>query len=128
MKTVRTLYVNRLHANVLTVRRVRPNHSCERPIRCHRFPFQREICRLERQIQALQIQVAGLEMKLSQVVPNYAAIRRILEAKRAQSVTIVTPGGAVTGIITVIGTDAVEIISADGSTVIIPFSKIVAIE
>ncbi|WDL95160.1 hypothetical protein [Alicyclobacillus sp. ALC3] len=82
---------------------------------------------LQTEIAALQTEVATLRTEIeSGIIPN-PALQAYFESKLNQTVTVTTPDGNISGVVIVVGTDAVEIREAGGDIVIIPYSKVTAV-
>jgi uncharacterized protein YlxW (UPF0749 family) len=90
--------------------------------------LQSEINQLQAQDANLQAQIASLQTQIDSGVTPNPALQSFLQSKQGQTVTVSTPAGNVTGVVILVGTDAVEIRESNGDIVIIPFSKITAVQ
>ncbi len=123
------LSVDQIRARTLVVKKAvgfTPDEEKELRHLVHKLA--RELHHLSREINALNLKYARLELQVQQVVPNFAALQAQLQSRMGQVTTIVTPSGPVTGTVTLVGTDVVELSEPDGSIVLVPFTSIVAIE
>lgn len=102
----------------------------------HREQVQnRQIAKLTKEVNLLQNAVSQLNAELAQlrievesgVTPN-PALQASFQSKLNQTVTVSTPDGSVTGVVIVVGTDAVELREGSGDIVIIPYSKVTAVQ
>ena len=83
---------------------------------------------LQTQITQLQTQVNQLQEQLQNgIIPN-PALQSFFENEMGSAVTISTQGGTFTGVVTLVGPDAVQIREANGNIVIIPFAQITTVQ
>ena len=83
---------------------------------------------LQSQINQLQTQVNQLQEQLQNgIIPN-PAMQSFFENRMGSTVTISTQGGTFTGVVTLVGPDAVQIREATGNIVIIPFAQITTVQ
>lgn len=97
-------------------------------------PLQQSVAQLQQGQASIQQTLAALERSVSFIQTELETglianpqMQATLTALEGQSVTLSTPGGSVTGTVTLVGTDAVELREANGDIVIIPFSKITTV-
>lgn len=87
----------------------------------------KEVRKLTKDLATLQAEVAALRTAIeSGVIPN-PALQTSFQAKLNHIVTVSTRDGNVTGTVTLVGTDAVELRETNGDIVLIPYSKITAV-
>lgn len=90
--------------------------------------LQSEINQLQAQDANLQAQISNLQTEIESGLTPNPALQSLLQSKQGQTVTVSTPAGNVTGEIILVGTDAVEIRESNGDIVIIPFTKVTAVQ
>lgn len=83
---------------------------------------------LEHQIQVLQAQVRKLEQQIASGQPDNPALQSLFKSKQGQTVTVSTASGTLSGTVTLVGTNAVELTESNGDIVIIPYDKITAVQ
>ncbi|MCF8567630.1 hypothetical protein LLE49_23200 [Alicyclobacillus tolerans] len=102
----------------------------------HRERMQnRQIEKLNKEVDLLQSAVSQLNTELAQlrvevysgVMPN-PGLQASFQSKLDQTVTVSTPDGNITGVVIVVGTDAVELRETTGNIVIIPYSQVTAVQ
>lgn len=83
---------------------------------------------LEHQIHELQEQVRKLERQIASGQPDNPALQALFTSKEGQVVTVGTASATLTGTVTVVGTNAVELTESNGDILIIPYSQITSVQ
>ncbi|MCI0184445.1 tektin family protein [Sulfoacidibacillus ferrooxidans] len=89
--------------------------------------LKRELHRQEEQMRDLQKELRLMKNELASGLPANPVLQAYFTAYQHQVVTVTTGGGSITGTVTLVGTNAVEITESTGDIVVIPYGKIVSI-
>ncbi len=142
---IQTLRVKTINAATLNVARVKKAKHCvplrydvRKKIHAIRHELhelhtelhhiEKELHHQEEQLRALQREVRALKAELASGLPANPALQSYFTSRQGQTVTIATSGGSITGTVTVVGTNAVELIESTGDIVVIPYAKINAVQ
>lgn len=83
---------------------------------------------IERQLHELRERVKRLEAQISSGQPPNPALQALFASKQGQVVTVSTASGTLTGTVTLVGTNAVELTESSGDILVIPYSKITGVQ
>ncbi|UOF90556.1 hypothetical protein LSG31_22315 [Fodinisporobacter ferrooxydans] len=100
-------------------------HDLEREI----SKLAKKFATLTQTVYQLQQQVIGIQAEIVSGNPNNPVLQQFFQSRTGQTVTITTPAGTVTGTVLIAGTNAVELReTATGDIIIVPYSKVVAVQ
>ena len=143
---VRVLRARRIEANTLLIKRIRREHkghsSLLKKFRELRHEFRelrhsinelrdevrQDKAHLENEIHELQVAVDSLQEQISSGQPNNPTLQSLFNSKLGQVVTVTVGSSTLTGTVTVVGTNAVELTESSGDVLIIPYSHISAVQ
>ncbi len=80
------------------------------------------------QISLLLLRVNKLQVEISSGMPNNKGLQAYFGARAGTSVTVTTAAGSLTGTVTAVGTNAVELTESSGDILVIPYSKIQSVQ
>ncbi|KUO96282.1 hypothetical protein [Ferroacidibacillus organovorans] len=109
--------------NIVRDLRVRIRHL-EHEVR----ELEQENREIERQLHELRERVKRLEAQISSGQPANPALQALFTSKQGQVVTVSTASGTLTGTVTLVGTNAVELTESNGDILVIPYSKITGVQ
>lgn len=86
------------------------------------------LIRRQQQILEISRRVARLSAEVATGQPANPALQTLFNSSIGTTVTVTVASGALTGTVTAVGTNAVELTETDGDILIIPYSRITGIE
>ena len=90
--------------------------------------LEEKVNELQTDLVALRVEVARLRTEVESGLTQNVVMQAYFQSQLNHTVTVSTPDGNITGVVVVVGTDAVELRETNGDIVIIPYSKITAVQ
>ncbi|RIV17636.1 hypothetical protein D2Q93_15080 [Alicyclobacillaceae bacterium I2511] len=132
---LRKIYIpllHKYHSLQLRFRRLREEvkevQAFERTLRHDNRHLRDKLNKLEEKVESLKFRVESLESQLSSGLPDNPALQALFIGLQGQSATVTTAAGTLTGVVTVVGVNAVELTEANGDLLVIPYSKVTAVQ
>ncbi len=111
------------------VRRLRHQvQDLEKQIYELRHELHHEVRRINREIHDLQVTVAGIQTQITNGQTVNPSLQAFFASKQGQMVTVTTTAGTVSGTVTIVTPDSVELVATNQDILLIPYSQISAVQ